>query len=166
MEDRVVGTPRRPARLGRGSLPLALALLAGCGGATDSRTLPVDGVYVLLSVDGRNLPTIVASGLSGSETLLSARLEIAGASARDIKERRQSYTGSPVAIVVDTVQLSLARKDDHTLLMTPTDFPTLQPDTASFSDGVVANGALSVRTRSAPTNFSSLRQTLLYSRQQ
>ena len=165
MEDRVVGTPRRPARLGRGSLPLAFALLAGCGGATDSRTLSVDGDYVLLSVDGQNLPAVVSSSWAGSETLLSARLEIASTSARDIKERRQSYTGSPVTIVVDTVQLSLARKDDHTLLMTPTDFPGLQPDTASFSDGVVANGTLSVRTRSAPTNFSSLRQTLLYSRQ-
>lgn len=168
MENRGVGTPGRSARLVAASLLVALALVlgAGCGGGgTDSKLASLDGEYVLLSVDGRNLPTVVASGLGATETLLSARLEIDGASALDIKERRQSVSGSPTTVTLDTVPLALARRDERTLLLTPKDFPNLQPDTASFADGVVANGSLSVRTRSAPSNFSSLRQTLLYARQ-
>lgn len=158
----VVVTPRREARLAGASLALALLLGTGCGGGgTDSRTAALDGDYALLTVDGANLPAVVQAGLV-SEMLLSARLEIRGTAVRDIKERRLSNAPSAT---LDTADLTLVRVDDRTFLTRPSALPAAQPDTASLADGVVPNGLLTMRTRSAPSNPSGTRKTLVYARQ-
>ena len=165
------GPPSRAACSPRArGAPFALAVVAGAalacgGGSTDSKATAITGDYVLLTVDGANVPTEVASGLSGSETLLSARLEILGATARDIKQRRRNFAGSPVATVTDTTEVQVTRRDDRTLLLRATSLPTVQPDTATLAEGIVPNGLLTWRTRSAPTNPSGLNATLVYSRQ-
>ena len=142
-----------------------LALAAACGGGTEPKTRSVGGDYVLATVDGANVPTEVASGLGASETLISGRVEFEADSARDIKERRRTSLGQPTTTITDTVWLKVQRVGDHTLLLVPTYAPSLQPDTATLADGVVENGVLTVRTRSAPSTFSSFRKTLVYQRQ-
>ena len=145
------------------ALPLALALLTtACGGGgTDSKTQSIDGDYILLTVDGQNLPAIVQSGLV-SELLVGATLEIRGSGARDIKQRRKS--NSPT-IVTDTTLLSLTRVTDRTVLTRRSDQPAAVPDTATIADGVVPYALLTLRTRSAPSNTSVLRSSLVYTLQ-
>jgi len=150
----------------------AAASAAACGngdGDGDGGTKPVPklvGDYALLTYDGHTLPAIVASGLSGSETLLSARLEIDGAAARDIKERRRSVIGSPQTTTVDTVALDVTRRSDDVLLLRPTGASAaIASDTATLAAGVVENGILTLRTRSGPTVPAGLRATLVYGRE-
>ena len=143
------------------------AVAAGCGGDGGTKPTPrLVGDYVLLTYDGRNLPAVVASGLSGSETLLSARLEIDGATGRDIKERRRSFLGSPQTTVVDTVALDVTLRSDHSLLLRPTGADAaIASDTATLADGIVENGIMTLRTRSGPSVPAGLPATLVYSRQ-
>jgi len=133
--------------------------------ATDNNTLTdVVGNFNLLTYNGTNLPVVVISALTYQETLLSARMELLGKTARDIKERRiQQASGTTT--VTDTVELNVGRLDAVTLLLRPTDAPTLQPDTAVVTDGVVKEGILAVRTRNGPTQPSGTRATLVYGRQ-
>jgi hypothetical protein len=142
------------------ALPLALALLtAACGGGgTDSKTHSIDGDYILLTVDGQSVPTLVQFGFV-SETLISGRLEIRGTQVRDIKQRRKS--NSPTT-VTDTVMLTLSRVADRTVLTRPSDVPAATPDTATIADGVVPYALLTNRTTSAPSNPSGLRSSLVY----
>jgi len=133
--------------------------------ATDNTTLPdVVGNFNLLTYNGANLPTVVISALGYQETLLSARMELLGKTARDIKERRIQQS-SGTTTVTDTVLLAVGRYNQVTLLLRPADAPTLQPDTAVVADGVVKEGLLSVRTRSAATQPTAMRATLVYGRQ-
>jgi hypothetical protein len=142
------------------ALPLAIALLTSAcgGGGTDSKTQSIDGDYVLLTVDGQSLPVVVQSGLV-SEFLVSARLEIRGAGARDIKQRRKS--NSPT-IVSDTMDLTLTRVSDRRILTRPSDTPAAEPDTATIADGLVPYALLTLRTHSAPSNPSGVRSSLVY----
>ena len=173
MDPRVVQIAHR-ARSPRACLAtLLLSLLtagaiacSGSEGDGDVGPLPaITGDYALLTVDGANLPVIVASGLSGSETLLSARLELLGGTARDIKQRRRAFSGSPVTTVTDTVEVQVTRLNERTLLVRAPGLPNVAPDTATLADGVVENGLLTWRTRSAPTNPSGLNSTLVFGRE-
>jgi hypothetical protein len=161
MKDGAVSTPRRESRLRPAILSVGLAAVFGCGGGTDSRTPGIDGDYVLASVDGRFLPTSVSGGFV-TDIVVSGRFEIRGKAVRDIKERRKSNVSTTR---VDTVPLTLVRINDTMILTRPSDQPTAEPDTATFSAGVVANGTLTWRTRSAPTDPAGVRSTLVYSRQ-
>lgn len=144
------------------ALPLALAVLtAACGGGTEPKTPSIDGDYLLLTVDGENPPVLVQSGFVG-EFLLSARLEIRGTAVRDIKQRRKS--NSPT-IITDTAMLTLSRASDRMILTRPSDQPAVVPDTATIADGVVPYALLTNRTRSAASNPSGLRSSLLYTLQ-
>lgn len=145
------------------AVPLALALLTSAcgGGGTDSKTQSLDGDYILLTVDGQNPPVVVQGGLV-SELLLGARLEIRGAAARDIKQRRKSNSST---VVTDTAILALARVADRTVLTRPSDQPAAVPDTATIADGVVPYALLTLRTRSAASNPSAVRSSLVYTLQ-
>lgn len=132
--------------------------------ATDNAPPDLVGNFNLLTYNGANLPTVVIVALGYTETLLSARMELLGKTARDIKERRIE-DGSGTRTIVDTVDLSVGRLDNATLLLRPSDAPTLQPDTAVVADGVVKEGILTVRTRNGPIQPAGVRATLVYGRQ-
>jgi hypothetical protein len=173
MDPRVVRIAHRARATRAGLATLVVVLLAAgviaCSGAEGDGgvgPLPmITGDYALLTVDGANVPTVVFETTFGSETLLSARLEIVGATARDIKQRRSNFFGAPVTITTDTVELLVTRRDERTLLLRAGDLPTVRPDTATLADGVVENGLLTWRTRNAPTSGSPVVQTLVYGRE-